>query len=1176
MSGVVEGALITEPLDRPEPGVYIAAATDPAYGWLKALIIEGRAGSLGERYEVDGTKLIAVEIPGQALSPNQRAVRYRIGKAFFSAALDDYRDWKEKWWREAIQNAVDAGATQIDCRVEQVPEGIAVSCSDNGRGMDADTIENKFLVGGETTKTGAGGEAGGFGKAKELLILPWIAWSIHSRSARFYGSGDEGVMEDMPYRDGAELRVVMPADKSTSADAAIEFIGKCTLPGVRFTVNGQEYAANLDPGQEIRDFHGKAVLFHNTKSAKRWNVLVRTKGLYMFSFAWLPAGLEGQLTLELVGRSKDLLTANRDGFRDEQLGRDVDQFVRQVSTDINSALEKKKNHFELRFEGSGKFQGAPQKEIEATMLSHLEEIVPQRQLGGRIGSLSSEQIMVLTSILQDMGGGESVEEEEKQGGALNLRTTPDIASALLDGVPMEGTDAVEAAIRQLSWEPDFFMSNKVDGFQPPKMFYPETMTATLRKLAKLWAELCRFVLIQLGSKEQFGVGWIFAERIGAAYQALPDNDEHWLLFNPFKRPRSFEYSEKPSKDDLYNPSDDDDLAWLYASAIHECTHMADGFDEHDEAFAAAFTRNVAKIAGKERQIRAIRKAVLARGPKKEGGPKPRKRKEKLLPLADATMERTRAARAKNSGASYAVFYQENDWIDGSFDTLEEATRYANQYGTAEVRDTKGVPVYRTEVFSLPLASGTAVGLRELDDEWLRTRRQEYARDYKSHGTNYVAFKNDTTQVWDYATDLDRLIRIMESETGRDDYAEIREVATGAPVWRSANFGQSLLAANRASERLGVSVSDVDADELLIGTAHELEHTDDPEEAERIALDHLAEDPQYYSRLAACGIDGESEGPHSWKPNGPNRWGVDVRAINKWLRDNVPFYARVARHRGIDVDIGADAGKDLGPFARGLEAAFPGVRVDQPGHRNYLRMRYPIPEWEPNAKSARQLEAERAYAEGVRSTAQDKIRRHRTRIAELEAEKRTDLSRVRGFERTARARTVLEPTTSVRGDRCYIASADHQSAARQGVDAFYEARRQEIAAPRDAEEARLREDIDRTRDITAIQTGRARKAAGALRSMKRREALQESDDAVERDIDPSLVPVWRRVKRQFVDTPRMSRSEAFLHWVEEHPEEVAVLQEQVAMPTEESLEREQWSEEARAAVRSDDDDELPFN
>lgn len=945
---LVEGAVLKEPLEHPEPGVYIAAAADPAYGWLLGLTVSGSAKLLGERYEVDGTKLVAVQIPGAALSPNQRAVRYRIGKAFFSAALDDYRDWKEKWWREAIQNAVDAGATRVDCRVEEVPEGFAVSCADNGRGMDPDTIENKFLVGGETTKTGASGEAGGFGKAKELLILPWIAWSLHSRAARFYGAGDEGVMEEAPHRDGTELRVVMPTDNATSAEAAITFIRKCTLPDVQFTVNGEPYAADLDPGDDIRDFHGKAVLHHNKQGEKRWKVLVRTKGLYMFSFGWMPSGLEGALVLELVGRSKDLLTANRDGFRDEQLGQDVDQFVRHVSADLEVALEKQKNHFDLRFEGSGKFEGAPQSELQSAMLSHLEEIVPQRQEGGRIGALSSSQITVLTEILSAMGGGSGAEDEE-QGAPLNMRATPAVAEALLEGIPMGGTDAVEAAIRQLSWEPDFFMSNKVDGFQPPKMFFPKTMTASLRKLAKVWAELCRFVLIQLGSKQQFGVGWIFAERTGAAYQHLPGKDEHWLLFNPFKRPRSFGYSEKPGKDDLYNPSDDEDLAWLYASAIHECTHMADGFDEHDVAFAYAFTRNVAKIAGKERQIRAIRKAVLARGPRKAAGPKPPRQSKALPPLRDTEVEDGRQRDIRSANYRYGAYIGDyrttrEEWSD----RLASLQEWARGMNDVEIRDKdqEGRPVWRSEVFRAPLAASPSARsgrLRELEDQWLRDRRIELVR---SHGEKYTAFLNDSGSAWDYASVLAPLVRIMESETQGSQYGEIRD-ATGAPVWRSTNFGQSLLTPNRAHVEAGVSRSDVDADELLIGTEHELEHTDDPDEAERIALDHLAEDPSYYSRLAACGIDGnlnDEAGPHSWKPNASNRWGVDVRALNQWLKAHAPGHARVVRHRGVYVDVGASPGTDLRPVMAEVEAAFPGVRIDQPGFKNYLRLRYPDPGW----------------------------------------------------------------------------------------------------------------------------------------------------------------------------------------------------------------------------------------
>lgn len=40
-------------------------------------------------------------------------------------------------------------------------------------------------------------------------------------------------------------------------------------------------------------------------------------------------------------------------------------------------------------------------------------------------------------------------------------------------------------------------------------------------------------------------------------------------------------------------------------------------------------------------------------------------------------------------------------------------------------------------------------------------------------------------------------------------------------------------------------------ELAMGIAEEMEHTDDPRIARRIALDHLRERPDYYSQLARC-------------------------------------------------------------------------------------------------------------------------------------------------------------------------------------------------------------------------------------------------------------------------------------------------------------------------------------
>lgn len=55
-------------------------------------------------------------------------------------------------------------------------------------------------------------------------------------------------------------------------------------------------------------------------------------------------------------------------------------------------------------------------------------------------------------------------------------------------------------------------------------------------------------------------------------------------------------------------------------------------------------------------------------------------------------------------------------------------------------------------------------------------------------------------------------------------------------------------------------SDFDRDELRMGIQHELEHTADRSTALEIAMDHLSEDPHYYSDMKAAGrLFGSEEG-----------------------------------------------------------------------------------------------------------------------------------------------------------------------------------------------------------------------------------------------------------------------------------------------------------------------------
>lgn len=77
-----------------------------------------------------------------------------------------------------------------------------------------------------------------------------------------------------------------------------------------------------------------------------------------------------------------------------------------------------------------------------------------------------------------------------------------------------------------------------------------------------------------------------------------------------------------------------------------------------------------------------------------------------------------------------------------------------------------------------------------------------------------------------------------------------------------------------------------------------------------------------------------------------------------------------------------------------------------------------------------------------------------------------------------------------------------------------------------------------------------------------EAIRESDDEVRSNIDPELYPVWDKVKRSIKGTPNMSRTEAFLQYIHDAPDEVETIMDQ-AMPTDDEFAAayEAWAREA---------------
>jgi hypothetical protein len=87
--------------------------------------------------------------------------------------------------------------------------------------------------------------------------------------------------------------------------------------------------------------------------------------------------------------------------------------------------------------------------------------------------------------------------------------------------------------------------------------------------------------------------------------------------------------------------------------------------------------------------------------------------------------------------------------------------------------------------------------------------------------------------------------------------------------------------------------------------------------------------------------------------------------------------------------------------------------------------------------------------------------------------------------------------------------------------------------RERADQRITQRAESTRRVTAARLVRAHREA------------DESDDAVARNLEADLVPVWEQVKRKFKGSGRRSRTETFLEWAQENPGEVWALRSSIA-------------------------------
>lgn len=270
------------------------------------------------------------EIQGQVALPSTYHSKEKLA----------YADWRFAWFREALQNEHDAGATRIDFSVSEHPENpklVRVICHGNGHGMDQERLFKHFLTMGGSQK--GEGSIGGFGYAKVILAFAHEHYEIETQGLHVKGEGSN-------YRwssghatlPGVRLTVDMNRDESdtwTLTDGLRRLLANSRLPdSLVVTLNGevQNTQAQTMPYKTSTalghlSFKDQP---HGYSSSVLW---VRIRGMAMFQHrVYNGSGTAFEGYLDLEGDSKSLLTSNRDSLNSEH--RDVlNEIINQLITD---------------------------------------------------------------------------------------------------------------------------------------------------------------------------------------------------------------------------------------------------------------------------------------------------------------------------------------------------------------------------------------------------------------------------------------------------------------------------------------------------------------------------------------------------------------------------------------------------------------------------------------------------------------------------------------------------------------------------------------------------------------------------------------------------------------------------------------------------------------------------
>lgn len=496
---------------------------------------------------------------------------------FVKSAQNDYQYPREAFFREFLQNSVDAGSKNIELKIYEKDGKTYFECVDDGCGMTEDIIRNKLLTLGETSKEGTGA-TGGFGVAKILIYFSHPSYEIYTQDNIVKGSGGCYTIEkNSEYVKGTRSIVEINTSvfrTSYLEDYVITEISRSFLPNVNITLNGNLIPADHKRGRQIAEIDDSITIHKkNLSDTTSEYVLVRVNGLHMFKIYC--GEHKFQLVVELKNYSTKILTTNRDGLRYEWSDK-VSKAIQEICQDPSKEKTKSKTNYY-----KGKSTRISPVKIEETIsqINHqvneklqngidqqtiLEDIKCNvQQTYAEAGFSAAEQTLHIESILNVVK--RKIEDFLTTGTKLNL-TMYDLQDYLAYNVYIQTVGNYRKV--PATWEPANFNEKQ-------------------KNLIALWGKIVGMVLRDTGNEGvQYDVGYIFddgtqGDVVLARYSEIIVSGKHTKVFylNPTK------YGDQNFFPYAANKQIEVTM-WLMELAVHEITHCI-GFTGHNHEFVGA-------------------------------------------------------------------------------------------------------------------------------------------------------------------------------------------------------------------------------------------------------------------------------------------------------------------------------------------------------------------------------------------------------------------------------------------------------------------------------------------------------------------------------------------------------------------------------------------------------------